>query len=236
MKDSAHTHNKILNGNKNGYLLLSLIGLCLFYAIGLGNHYLLQPDEARYAEIAREMLISHNFITPMLNHMVFFDKPPMYYWLTAFAFKAFGITDWLDGYLARTLSVTSDLGAFLDPVADKLVVVSALILLVSEANLPFFSIAAVIIAGREIVISALREWMAELGKRSSIAVSYLGKAKTVLQFLAILFLLLGRPDAMNNHPIVGYAGYIFLCIAAFMTIWSMLLYLRAAKHVFRQDN
>jgi len=156
--------------------------------------------------------------------------------ITAALFAIAGITDWLDGYLARSMSVTSDLGAFLDPVADKLLVVSALILLVSEANLPFFSIAAVIIAGREIVISALREWMAELGKRSSVAVSYLGKIKTVLQFLAILFLLIGRPDAMNNHPFIGLTGYIFLCIAAFMTIWSMLIYLLAAKEVFKLNK
>ena len=148
-------------------------------------------------------------------------------------FAIAGITDWLDGYLARSLSQTSELGAFLDPVADKLIVVSALILLVSEANLPFFSIAAVIIASREIIISALREGMAEIGKRANVAVSYLGKIKTVLQFLAILFLLLGRPDAMNNHPLIGLLGYFFLCIAAFMTIWSMLVYLSAARNVLK---
>lgn len=150
--------------------------------------------------------------------------------VVAVMFAIAGITDWLDGYLARSLEVTSDLGAFLDPVADKLIIVSALILLVSEAKYPFLAIAAVIISGREIVISALREWMAEIGKRSSVAVSYLGKIKTVLQFVAILLLLLGRPDEFNTYPVIGWLGYICLFAAAFMTIWSMMLYLLAARN------
>jgi len=167
--------------------------------------------------------------------VVFFYLPWDWARLTvAGIFALAGFTDWLDGYLARSLSVTSDLGAFLDPVADKLLVVSALILLVSEANFPFLSIAAVIIAGREIIISALREWMAEVGKRASVAVSYLGKVKTVLQFLAILLLLLGRPDDLNTHPLIGLLGYVCLIVAAFMTIWSMVIYLMAARQVLKK--
>lgn len=155
---------------------------------------------------------------------------------TAAIFAFAGATDWLDGYLARSLSQTSDLGAFLDPVADKLIVVSALILLVSEDHFPFLAIASVIIAGREIVISALREWMSELGKRSSVAVSMLGKIKTILQFLAILFLLLGRQGQTWMYLFIGRIGYLLLFTAALMTLWSMVVYLIAAKNVLTNDG
>lgn len=142
-----------------------------------------------------------------------------------FAFAAF--TDWLDGYLARSLSQSSRLGAFLDPVADKLVVVIALILIVNESNLPFIAIPAAVIAGREILISGLREWMAELGKRASVAVSFVGKIKTLFQMLAIMLLLLGR-DNSYWPQLLAIAGYVLLYVAAVLTLWTMMVYLKAA--------
>jgi CDP-diacylglycerol---glycerol-3-phosphate 3-phosphatidyltransferase len=177
-------------------------------------------------------LLTYSRIVCIPLFVVFFYLP--WEWarfVTAGIFAFAGMTDWLDGYLARTLSQTSALGAFLDPVADKLIVVSALILLVSEANFLFLAIASVVIAGREIVISALREWMSEVGKRSSVAVSCLGKIKTILQFLAILLLLLGRPNEFNAYPMIGILGYVLLFTAAIMTLWSMVVYLIAAKKV-----
>lgn len=147
---------------------------------------------------------------------------------TAAIFGFAAITDWFDGYLARSLSQTSRLGAFLDPVADKLVVVASLVLLVGENYYPYLAIPATVILGREIVISALREWMAEIGKRASVAVSWLGKMKTVFQMLAILLLLLGRPSPKPYFHHLGFIGYALLCLAVIMTLWSMLLYLKAA--------
>lgn len=135
------------------------------------------------------------------------------------------ITDWLDGFLARTLSQTSRLGAFLDPVADKLVVAVALVLLVGEKDLPFLAIPAAVIVGREIIISALREWMAEVGKRASVAVSFIGKIKTTLQMIAIIVLLIYKPGV---NLWIGVLGYVLLCIAAILTLWSMIIYLKAA--------
>jgi len=138
-----------------------------------------------------------------------------------FGFAAF--TDWLDGYLARTLNQTSAFGAFLDPVADKLMVAAALIVLV---NLTYVgALVAFIIIGREIAISALREWMAQLGSSKSIAVSMLGKIKTSFQMIAILFLL-------YHEPILGIpvheVGTMLIYIAAILTLWSMVYYLMLA--------
>lgn len=135
------------------------------------------------------------------------------------------LTDWLDGYLARSLSQTSKLGAFLDPVADKLIVAIALVLLVGERELSYLAIPAAVIVGREIVVSALREWMAEVGKRASIAVSMVGKFKTAVQMVALVFLLLYKPGHMLWFGIIGY---ILLYVAALLTLWSMVMYLRAA--------
>lgn len=149
--------------------------------------------------------------------------------LVAFIFIFAGMTDYLDGYLARKLAQTSQLGAFLDPVADKLLVIAALILLVNEIKYPFLAVISVVIACREILVSALREWMAEVGKRASVAVSYLGKLKTVIQFIAICALLLGRADLFHSKHFFWILGYIFLLTAAIMTLWSMFVYLKAAK-------
>ncbi|RMQ98330.1 CDP-diacylglycerol--glycerol-3-phosphate 3-phosphatidyltransferase [Pseudomonas savastanoi pv. glycinea] len=141
---------------------------------------------------------------------------------SVFAFAA--ATDWLDGYLARRLEQSTPFGAFLDPVADKLMVAVALVLLVqAHANL-WLTLPAAVIIGREIVISALREWMAELGARAQVAVSNLGKWKTAAQMLALV-ILLANPPAFTFWVVLGY---VLLILAAGLTLWSMLQYLRAA--------
>lgn len=143
--------------------------------------------------------------------------------IAAIIFAIAAITDWLDGYLARNLKQTSALGAFLDPVADKLIVSVALVMLVSE--LAWLTIPAAIIVAREIIISALREWMAELGKRASVAVSWLGKVKTTVQMIALIVLLYCR---RGDSSWILILGYLLLYLAAALTVWSMFLYIRVA--------
>ena len=135
------------------------------------------------------------------------------------------LTDWLDGYLARRLGQTSPFGAFLDPVADKLMVAAALVLLVQAIPTPLMAVAAVVIIGREIAISALREWMAQLGKHGRVAVSMVGKVKTIAQMVALLLLLYREPLWLFPTLDVGLG---LLAIAAALTLWSMLHYLAAA--------
>jgi len=141
------------------------------------------------------------------------------------AFALAGITDSLDGYYARKWGQTSRLGAFLDPVADKLIVAAALILIVSADPRWFMAIAAIVIIGREIAISALREWMAEIGARGRVKVSSLGKYKTIMQIVGLSFLLF-RHD-MFGIPIYKL-GLGLTAIAVVLTLWSMILYLRLA--------
>jgi cardiolipin synthase len=138
-------------------------------------------------------------------------------------FALAAVTDWLDGYLARALNQTSSFGAFLDPVADKLMVAAALVVLVEFDRVG--AVIALIIIGREIAISALREWMAGLGKRQSVAVAFLGKVKTAAQMIAILFLLYFKPIAEVDVPAIG--GFL-MYLAAFLTLLSMAYYLKAA--------
>ena len=140
-------------------------------------------------------------------------------------FLVAAVTDWFDGYLARKLDQSTPFGAFLDPVADKLMVATALVLLVSSDPRIEVTISAIIIVGREITISSLREWMAELGARATVAVSMLGKLKTTAQMTAITVLLWGGPIA--GLPLYEI-GLVLLYIAAAMTLWSMVVYLRAA--------
>ncbi len=141
-------------------------------------------------------------------------------------FAAAGITDSLDGYFARKLGQTTRLGAFLDPVADKLMVATALVLIVSKDPRWFVVLTAAVIIGREIAISALREWMAELGARKKVAVSILGKYKTILQ-IAGLALMLYRHELLFVVP--SYDVGLFLTeVAAVLTLWSMVSYLRVA--------
>jgi CDP-diacylglycerol--glycerol-3-phosphate 3-phosphatidyltransferase/cardiolipin synthase len=134
------------------------------------------------------------------------------------------VTDWLDGYLARRWNQTTSFGAFLDPVADKLMVAAALIVLTEKGIVdPFVSL---IIIGREITISALREWMAQVGQSKSVAVNILGKIKTVTQLVAIPFLLFNGVlfGLFHTNPV----GRVLIWIAAFITLWSMVVYLKAA--------
>jgi len=139
-------------------------------------------------------------------------------------FTGAAITDWLDGYLARILRQTSAFGAFLDPVADKLMVAAALIVLVYLSRLD--ALIAFIIIGREITISALREWMAQIGKGKSVAVSFLGKLKTVSQMTAIPLLLYHEKigESFDPHEIGTWLIY----LAAILTLWSMAYYLKVA--------
>lgn len=138
-----------------------------------------------------------------------------------------GLTDWLDGYLARNLNQITRLGAFLDPVVDKLMVVIALVLVVGEMGNIYVTIPSLIIVGREIIVSALREWMAEIGKRASVAVSLLGKGKTMVQMFAVALLLLYAP---HNYLalLTKISGVFLLYAAAILTLWSMILYLKIA--------
>src|SRR5579859_2109453 len=144
---------------------------------------------------------------------------------TCGAFALAGITDSLDGYLARRWGQTSRLGAFLDPVADKLIVTAALVLIVSRDPRWFMVIVAVVIIGREIAVSALREWMAEIGARGRMKVSMLGKYKTIMQIVG-LSMLLYRQDLFG---IPTYdLGLVLTAVAAVLTLWSMVQYLRVA--------
>lgn len=143
-----------------------------------------------------------------------------------------GITDALDGYLARRLQQTSRFGAFLDPVADKLIVATALVMLVQEHATLWMAVPAIVIISREITVSALREWMAEIGARARVAVSSIGKIKTVTQIGAITGLLAGKPvveadGGLSLTPFLWFS-YGLLYVATILTLWSMVSYLRAA--------
>jgi CDP-diacylglycerol---glycerol-3-phosphate 3-phosphatidyltransferase len=142
----------------------------------------------------------------------------------AVIFALASFTDWLDGYLARKLKQISPFGAFLDPVADKLLVATSLLLLVGAKDLNYITLPAIVIVGREIVISALREWMAEVGSRASVTVSYIGKVKTALQMVALVLLLAFYPATSY----LGVLGFILLYVAAILTIWSMVIYIMIA--------
>ena len=154
------------------------------------------------------------------------------YLAAAIVFTIASVTDWLDGYLARKWEQSTPFGAFLDPVADKLMVAVALILLVQSHGNFWVTAPAMVIIGREIVISALREWMAEIGARAQVAVSQLGKYKTAAQMVALI-VLLANPET----PITAWSilGYVLLMISAVLTLWSMVVYLIAAWPHLRPD-
>ena len=156
----------------------------------------------------------------------------VFYWpgewsrpLSCLVFTLAGITDLLDGYLARRLGQTSKFGAFLDPVADKLMVVVALVLILQDDARPAIAVIAAVIIGREIAVSALREWMAELGARSRVAVSGIGKAKTTMQMVGLGCMLFQRD--FLGMPIYDI-GLALVILAAGITLWSMVGYIRAA--------
>jgi len=177
-------------------------------------------------------------VIPILA-LVFYLPVNYAHLVAAILFALACLTDWLDGYIARSFKLSTRLGAFLDPVADKLMVSTVLVLLVGEPQFQFISlhsavyampvavitIPAAIIVSREIIVSALREWMAEIGKRTSVAVSNLGKIKTAIQMLALIVLL--YCDATTNALIV-IMGYVLLYVAAVLTIWSMMIYIKTA--------
>lgn len=154
---------------------------------------------------------------------VYYFQTPWAYPLTALLFTLAAMTDWLDGYLARKWQQTTPFGAFLDPVADKLIVAAALVLLVERHHTLWLTLPAIIIIGREIIISALREWMATTGNSATVAVNAIGKVKTTLQMVAIILLLSQVPGT----PLT-YVGLITLQLAAVLTLWSMFVYLYAA--------
>lgn len=157
--------------------------------------------------------------------VIFYLPVPWARPMCALVFTLAGLTDWLDGWLARRWGQTSPLGAFLDPVADKLMVAVALVLLVQAEPSVWLALPAAVIIGREITVSALREWMAEIGARAQVAVSMAGKLKTAAQMVAIVLLIVGDP--VWGLPVEAL-GYGLLYIAAVLTLWSMALYLRAA--------
>jgi CDP-diacylglycerol--glycerol-3-phosphate 3-phosphatidyltransferase len=148
-------------------------------------------------------------------------------------FALAGITDSLDGYYARKLGQTSRLGAFLDPVADKLIVAAALVLIVSRDPKWYLAITAIVIIGREIAVSALREWMAEIGARGRIKVSLLGKYKTIMQIVG-LSLLLFRMNLLNIP--IYMLGLVLTGVAAVLTLWSMIQYLGLAWPELRNSS
>ncbi|MCE9684718.1 CDP-diacylglycerol--glycerol-3-phosphate 3-phosphatidyltransferase [Shewanella sp. AS16] len=161
------------------------------------------------------------FLLPIF--VVLFYMP--YSWApfaAAFTFWIAALTDALDGYAARKLKQLTRFGAFLDPVADKLMVITALVLLVHQYASVWLTIPALFMIGREIVISALREWMAEIGKRGAVAVSWIGKYKTAAQMVAIIGLIWQYNDLMV------YAAYALLYVATVLTFWSMMNYILAA--------
>ncbi len=148
-------------------------------------------------------------------------------------FTIASISDWVDGYLARSMKQESSFGAFLDPVADKLMVVVIIVLLVEAHPSIYMSLPSVIIVAREISISALREWMAQLGSSTTVKVSFIGKAKTVSQMLALGFMIFSEPFmGLPTYEI----GLVIYYVAAFLTIVSMLLYLRAAWPVISRHG
>lgn len=151
--------------------------------------------------------------------------------LATFIFTIAAITDWLDGFLARRLKQTSAFGAFLDPVADKLIVATALIILVDIDRVSAWM--AAVIIGREIAISSLREWMAQLGAHQHVAVALIGKLKTAAQMLAIVFLLYGGEVSGWNMIILGD---ILMWIAVILTLWSMVYYMKIARVQFQNEH
>ena len=171
--------------------------------------------------------------------------------ICALVFALAALTDWVDGFLARQLEQVTSLGAFLDPVADKLMVATALVLLVQADPEPWVAAPAAVIIGREIAISALREWMARIGQHQRVAVVMLGKFKTFCQLAAIVLMLygLGEPPAalvflpagsggpgVEPYRIEYYqAGLVLLYLATALTLWSMVHYLAAARGLLRVD-
>lgn len=174
--------------------------------------------------------------------LVFYLPYPWTNFATAFIFGLGAVTDWLDGWIARRYHMYSAFGAFLDPVADKLMVAVALFLIVQGHPTPWMAFWASVIVGREIAVSALREWMAEIGQRARVKVAWVGKVKTVVQMVALLCLLYSvtPQKPQRTMPWLGepifHLGDWLLAAAAILTLWSGLQYLRAAWPAMRDDG
>lgn len=166
-------------------------------------------------------------LIPVLVILYFVPSPNATIWATII-FVLAGITDWLDGYLARRMNLTSPFGAFIDPVADKLIVVVALLLILYKSPVWFILLPVIVIVFREITISALREWMAEIGARHVVQVSSVGKWKTTFQMIAIGCLIFYKP--LFGLPVFEI-GVGLLYVAALLTLTSMITYLKAALPV-----
>lgn len=165
--------------------------------------------------------------------LAFYVPFPHHHGISATLFLLAALTDWLDGLLARYFKQTTKLGAFLDPVADKLMVATALALLIALYPYPWVAIPAIVIICREIVVSALREWMAEIGQRSVVKVSFVGKIKTAAQMGAVFVLLLKSKDLGNIWVILGF---FLLYMAVILTVYSMWLYLSAAYKAIKESG
>jgi len=165
--------------------------------------------------------------------VLFYLQAPWARPVAGYVFGLAAVTDLLDGYIARNFGQMSRFGAFLDPVADKLMVTVSMVLLVQADPKSYVDIIAIVIIGREITVSALREWMATVGARSKVAVSWLGKLKTTLQMFGIAFML-------HREPLFGFdlyeTGFYLLVVAAALTLWSMWDYLLAAWPSMRGDD
>lgn len=161
---------------------------------------------------------------PVVLALFYVEWPHARQWACVL-FVLAAITDWLDGYLARRLNQTSPFGAFLDPVADKLLVVMALVLLAANFTSPWFVVPTAVIIAREVFVSALREWMANCNQRNLVAVGYIGKVKTTVQMIAITILI---GVDVQSPQILVQLGYALIYLSAVFSMWSMITYLRAA--------
>jgi CDP-diacylglycerol--glycerol-3-phosphate 3-phosphatidyltransferase len=169
------------------------------------------------------LTLSRILMIPLMVFCFYYWPADNAHYIAAWVFMIASLTDFADGYLARKLNQSTPLGAFLDPVADKLSVVIALTLLAEHYSSILLTLPAIIIIGREMIISALREWMAELGQSAEVAVSYIGKVKTFLQMASITMVM-----GFSEDHWMGILGMIGLYAAAVLTVWSMVQYLRAA--------
>ena len=194
-------------------ITLSRIGLIPVF-VGL---FYLQPGSLEGAPLA---LINNGTPLPWINNAL------------VIIFILISASDFVDGLLARKLNQISAFGAFLDPVADKLLVCVALVLLTDYYHSWFITIPAMIIISREILVSALREWMSEVGNRANVAVSWIGKSKTFMQMVAILFLLLQQPLLFFSYNQINIAGKVLLFTATILTLWSGIKYLIAGLKTF----
>lgn len=178
----------------------------------------------RQMGIANKLTIFRIALMPVFV-IIFYIEGTWTYWATALIYALAGITDWLDGYLARKRDQVSSFGSFLDPVADKLIVIVALSLLIERSNLWLVTVPALVIILREIVVSALRQWMAQLRVADQLSVNTLGKWKTCIQITAIIILLLFD----SNFNVYYSLGLFMLSIAALLAVWSMFNYFYLAS-------